>query len=79
MHTEFSRLHPELNLTGQNLADRKNVILKKGYLPSNKLAEIRREVGNMFTNENRQNEIQEIAERLKPQQSQPTKTEDLVQ
>ena len=45
LHAEFMRRHPELNLTEQNVADRKHVIVRKGYLSLEEIDQIRRENG----------------------------------
>ena len=46
LHSEFTKLHPELDLTEQNIVDRRNVIIRKSYLPTNVIDQIRREVGH---------------------------------
>lgn len=62
LHAEFGKMHPELHLTRQNIVYRKYVIVKKEYLSSIKLAEIRREVGNVLTHEEVPVEIEETSE-----------------
>lgn len=49
LHNEFCKRHPELNLTEQNIVDRKNVIIRKGYLTPAEIANIRREVGSTLS------------------------------
>ena len=46
LHREFVKIYPDLNLTEQNVVDRRSVILKKGYLTTQELGKIRMEIGN---------------------------------
>ena len=46
LFSEFKKLYPELHISEQNISDRRNVILRKNYLSSAHLEEIKREVGN---------------------------------
>lgn len=57
LHKEFSKIHPELNLSEQNLADRKNLIYRKQYLSQAEIDNIRREVGNILYHQNEVNEM----------------------
>ncbi|XP_030758039.1 uncharacterized protein LOC115883768 [Sitophilus oryzae] len=64
LHSKFLELHPELLMTEQNVVDRKNVIVKKGYVTPTEIETIRREVGQKLTVEQEQHEIQENTEGL---------------
>jgi hypothetical protein len=58
LYTEFNKIRPELQLTEQNIIDRRNAIVKKGYLTTIETQNIRRQVGY----ENHQAEINENVE-----------------
>ncbi|CAH2020605.1 unnamed protein product, partial [Acanthoscelides obtectus] len=49
LHTEFSKIHPELGLTEQNIVDRKRTIVKNGYLTQTETDELKREVGRAIS------------------------------
>lgn len=59
LFTEFARTHPELNITEQNLADRKNVIIKKNYLTQLEIDTLRREAGAEIHNEEVRQQVEE--------------------
>lgn len=40
-YREFSQAHPELNITEQNLVDRRSVIIRKGYLTQTEIADLK--------------------------------------
>ncbi|CAH1103051.1 unnamed protein product [Psylliodes chrysocephalus] len=79
LHCEFTRRHPELQLTEQNIADRKNFIIRKGFLTHTELACIRREVGNLINQEQVvQNDLEQRPEHLAQQEELITPQEDLI-
>ena len=41
---EFKNINPDLDVTEQNLVDRKNIIFKNKYLPDTEINEIRRQI-----------------------------------
>jgi hypothetical protein len=45
MYAEFTKIRPELQLNEQNVIDRMNAIVKRGYLTSVEIQNIRRQVG----------------------------------
>ncbi|CAH1966383.1 unnamed protein product [Acanthoscelides obtectus] len=45
-YTEFNRLYPNLDVTEQNVVDRKDIIVKNKYLSDVEIGHIRRQVGN---------------------------------
>lgn len=50
LHAEVTKICPELRLSVQNVADRRNLIYRKGYLQKSEIYLIRREVGNTIYN-----------------------------
>lgn len=52
LHTEFTRRHPELTISEQNIVDRKNVIVRKKYITELELQQIKQGVGRMLYQEN---------------------------
>ena len=50
-HAEYCKNNPQMNVTEQNLIDRRNAIIKKGYLTLEELNTVRREVGNQLNHE----------------------------
>ena len=76
-YLEFSNRYPHLQITEQNLIDRRNAIIKKKYLTEAEIEVLRREVGKIMHNEGVQTEL--TAERkesespiLKVNQTKPT-------
>ncbi|XP_030747223.1 uncharacterized protein LOC115875834 [Sitophilus oryzae] len=51
LHADFTRRHPDLQVSEQNVVDRKRVILSKQYLTVDELQNIKREVGNILQQE----------------------------
>lgn len=63
LHNEFTRRYPNVNLTEQNLVDRKNIIVKNKYLSRIEIDLLRREIGNELNIINETSEQHEFEER----------------
>lgn len=85
LHSEFLKRYPDINVTEQNLVDRKRTIIRNNYLTQTDIDQLRRDVGNELNLMNEVAEYQNLdvtetdtTRQSLPSQNNPTDEEEEV-